>query len=75
MLGRLLIKVLNRALDFDARILHPLCFGPLANQLDELVHQNLLDILQVPSVGAEELMTLRLSDKLGGCGIFSAVQK
>ena len=42
----LIDKVLNRALDYDARILHPLIFGPLADELDRLVYQCLLEILQ-----------------------------
>ena len=54
-------KVLNRALDYDARILHPLMFGPLADKLDKLVYQCLLKILQVPVLDDCELRIIRLS--------------
>ena len=71
----LIEKVLNRALDFDARILHPIAFRAVAGELDRLVQEILLEILQVPFLSLEELMTLRLCIQRGGCGVLAAVQK
>ena len=46
----LLDKVLNKALDYDARILHPESFSTIAGRLDRAVRATLLDLLKCDQI-------------------------
>ena len=71
----LIDKVLNKALDYDARILHPELFSTIASRLDHVVRKTLLRVIQVDDLKPEEEQSIRLGVLLGGCGITSAQVK
>ena len=68
-------KVLNKTLDYDARILKPEIFSTLAIRLDIAVRRVLLKLVHVVDFDANEERCLRLHFEKGGCGITSAKQK
>ena len=65
-------KVLNKTLDYDARILHPELFSPLAVRLALCVRKILLKLVHVVDFDVQEEKCLRLAVNQGGCGITSA---
>ena len=71
----LIDKVLNKALDYDARILHPELFSTIASRLDNVVRKTLLRVIQVDALKSEEEQSIRLGVMRGGCGITSARAK
>ena len=71
----LIDKVLNKALDFDARILHPELFSTIAVRLDLAVRNTLFKILNVAHLPDTEDQCLRLAIEFGGCGIIAASRK
>ena len=71
----LIDKVLNRALDFDARILSPELFSFLAKRLDRAVKSTLVKILNVGHLTDIEEKNIRLAIDRGGCGIMACEQK
>ena len=69
-------KVLNKALDYDARILSPELFSSIAVRLDQTVREVLLKLVHVVDFTEDEERCIRMSINKGGCGIFtSASQK
>eukprot|EP00973_Karenia_brevis_P040078 5533777-Karenia_brevis.AAC.1 len=71
----LLDKVLNRALDYDARILHPEAFLILAKRLDRAVRDTAVKLVDVADFSTEHEHCLRLCPKKGGCDILAAEAK
>ena len=71
----LLDKVLNKALDYDARILHPEVFSILAKRLDCAVQETATKIVDAPLLQGDDVSSLRLSASRGGCDIVSAEVK
>ena len=70
----LIDKVLNRALDYDARILTPEYFSILATRLDRAVRNTLSKVLNVANFNGIDERNLRLAVGRGGCGIMAACQ-
>ncbi|CAK0833046.1 unnamed protein product, partial [Prorocentrum cordatum] len=71
----LLDKVLNKALDYDARILHPEFFSTLAERLDRAVLITSCKAVRVDRFTVVQESCLRLSAKLGGCDLVSCASK
>lgn len=71
----LIDKVLNRALNYDARILYPELFSPLAARLDTAVRTCLLKILDISQLDSISEANIRLGISFGGCGIYPAKTK
>ena len=71
----LLDKVLNRALDYDARILHPESFSNLAERLDDAVSSTACRLVRVDRLPEVPEWCLRLSAHYGGCDLISAKRK
>jgi hypothetical protein len=71
----LLDKVLNKALDYDARILHPESFSSLAERLDNAVRAVAIKTVDVHSLSPEVDVCVRLSARHGGCDVISAHTK
>ena len=71
----LIDKVLNKALDYDARILHPELFSTIASRLDHVVRKTLLRVIHVDDLRLEEEQSIRLGVLRGGCGITSVQVK
>ena len=69
----LLDKVLNKAMDYDARIMHPETFSNIAERLDQLVRDTTVKIVDVSDVGSQVEACVRLSAKHGGGDITSAM--
>ena len=68
-------KVLNKSLDYDARILHPESFSNLAEQLDSVVLATASRIIGSGDLSSDVVGCLRLSAKHGGCDITTASTK
>ena len=68
----LLDKVLNRALDYDARILHPESFSNLATRLDRSVRDTAVKIVDVRDLDYNAEACVRLAAKYGGGDITAA---
>ena len=64
----LIDKILNKSLDYDARILTPESFSSLAPHLDQLV----VKILNIDKLSDRHERNLRLDYRRGGCGLASA---
>ena len=71
----LLDKVLNKALDYDARILHPESFSTIAERLDRAVLQTSCKVVRVDGFTEVQEQCLRLPARLGGCDLVSAGTK
>ena len=71
----LIDKVLNKALDLDARISHPESFSTFAANLDGIVRATLIGVVSVANITVNEKRCLRLKIERGGCGISSAKHK
>ena len=68
-------KVLNKALDYDARILNPECFSILAARLDLAVEEVVLKLLHVTELSSLERKSIQLGITRGGCGLTSGRTK
>ena len=71
----LIDKVLNKALDYDARILSPESFSDLALRLDHAVRKTLTKIVNVARLTEVEYECMALDSTSGGCGITPAALK
>jgi hypothetical protein len=71
----LLDKVLNKALDYDARILSPESFSNLAERLDNAVRDTAVKVIDVGGLDTAEEECLRLSARKGGCDVTLAQLK
>ena len=71
----LLDKVLNKALDYDARILHPESFSTIAKRLDHVVRATAIKTADVDHLSETADGCLRLSAARGGCNITAAETK
>ena len=71
----LIDKVLNKVLEYDARILHPELFSNIALRLDQAVRRILTKIVQVDELSEIEYQCMCLDSTRGGCGIITAIQK
>ena len=71
----LIDKVLNRSLDYDARILSPESFSKFASRLDQVVRETFIKVASVVGISRDEEHCLRLSIDRGGCGITSALRR
>ena len=68
-------KVLNKALDYDARILLPELFSSIAARVGQVVRVVLLKLVHVIDFTEDEELCMRLTIIERGCGITSAHQK
>ena len=68
-------KVLNKALDYDARILHPECFSIIATRLDHAVEEVVLKVLHVTELSVVEKKSIELGITRGGCGLTTGSTK
>ena len=71
----LIDKVLNKALDYDARIFSPESFSDLALRLDHAVRKSLTEIVNVAHLTEAEYECMTLEATRGGCGITPAALK
>ena len=71
----LIDKVLNKALDYDARILSPESFSDVALRLDHAVRKSLTKIVNVAHLIEAEYESMTLESTRGGCGITPAALK
>lgn len=71
----LLDKVLNKAMDYDARILHLEAFSKIATRLDEVVMRTALKVVDVAEMVMCQQKCMRLSAKRGGCDLVEAQLK
>ena len=62
----ILAIVLNRALDYDARILHPEVFADLARRLDHVVLSTAFRIIDIEALDSVQEQCLRLASSRGG---------
>ena len=69
----LIDKVLNKSLDFDARILPPESFSDIALRLDHAVRKTHTEIVNVARLTEVEYQCMKLDSTRGGCGITPAV--
>ena len=68
-------KILNKAFDYDARMLHPESFSIIAARLDCAVLKVLRKLLCVTIIDPTTERNLRLGVDHGGCGIMAASSK
>lgn len=71
----LIDKILNKTLDYDARILHPESSSSLTLRLDRTIRRTLTEIVQVTELSEIEYQYMCLDTTRGGCGITTTVQK
>ena len=70
-------KVLNKALDYDARIVDPSSLVDVATRLDQVVLETVIKLMGIEATVLESthVRCLRLSTAHGGCGLMATTTK